>query len=72
MNQCRVPKRWSLEIPRVRNCILALADSGVELTDTSLINAFEVSAEYSLTDLLKKSVMRQVAEMTRQQSDMQT
>jgi hypothetical protein len=57
---------------RVRNCILALAANGVMLWDTTLIHAYDVSIKYSLTELLKKSVMRELASLTKQQIEMET
>ena len=54
-------------IARVRNCILALATNGVMLWDTTLVHAYEASLKYSISDLLKGEVMRDVAFVTRQQ-----
>lgn len=56
----------------MRNCILALAANGVMLWDTTLIHAYDVSIKYSLTELLKKSVMRELASLTKQQIEMET
>uniref|UniRef100_T1IPV8 Uncharacterized protein n=1 Tax=Strigamia maritima TaxID=126957 RepID=T1IPV8_STRMM len=51
---------------RIRNCILALANSRVMLYDTSIIYAYEESLKYSeAKHLLKPEVIADVAECTR-------
>lgn len=71
-NLTQVPRPSREVVSRVRNCILALAENGVMLWDTTLIHAYDVSMKFSLTDLLKKGVMREVANLTKQQIEMET
>ena len=51
--------------------LLALANNGVMLWDTTLIHAYDVSAKYELTELLQTQVTRDVARMTRQRIEME-
>jgi len=70
-NLTQVPRADREVVSRVRNCILALAENGVMLWDTTLIHAYDASMKFPLTDLLKKGVMREVADMTKQQIQME-
>ncbi|TRY74768.1 hypothetical protein TCAL_09194 [Tigriopus californicus] len=65
-NLSQVPTTDRTGIARVRNCILALAQNGVMLWDTTLANAYDACLKYPLTDLLKSDVMREIAFVTRQ------
>ena len=51
---------------RLRNVVLALANSGTMLWDTSIIYGYEASTKYSVTELLSPDCMRDVAHLTKQ------
>lgn len=53
-------------IGRVRNCILALAQSKVLLFDTSILFAYEESLKYNVAELLLPEPMVDVALLTQQ------
>lgn len=53
-------------IARIRNCILALAQSKMMLYDSSILYAFEESLKYAVVDLLTPEVMVDVAILTQQ------
>lgn len=62
-----VPKLDRLVMARLRNCILALAQHGVMLWDTTLTYAYEASTKYHPHELLQEEAMEEVANVTRQQ-----
>ena len=51
---------------RLRNVILALANNGTMLWDTSIMYGYEASSKYSVTELLSPDCMRDVAHLTKQ------
>lgn len=51
-------------IGRLRNCILALAQSKMMLFDTSILYAYEESLKYTVADLLIPEAMVDVAILT--------
>ncbi|XP_017774134.1 PREDICTED: exosome complex component RRP4 [Nicrophorus vespilloides] len=53
-------------IARIRNCILALAQSKMMLFDTSILFAFEESKKYAVAELLLPEAMVDVALLTQQ------
>lgn len=53
-------------IGRLRNCILALAQSKILLYDTSILYAYEESLKYAVPDLLIPEAMVDVAILTQQ------
>lgn len=59
-------------ISRVRNCILALAGSGVMIWDTSLMHAFEQSLKFKVKDLLRPDTMQEIAASVRHLVDLVT
>jgi len=65
-----VNKSERLVVARLRNCILALANSGVMLWDTSLTYAYDASARFQPQELLKEEVMLEVVGVTRQELEM--
>ena len=66
-----IPYTFIFFSSRVRNCVLALANNGVMLWDTTLIHAYDVSAKYELEELLQAQVMKDIARMTRQQIEIE-
>jgi len=62
-----VPKQDREVIARLRGCVLALANNGVMLWDTTLSYAYEAAARHTNTDLLKTDVMLEIAKSTRYQ-----
>lgn len=54
-------------ISRLKNCILALANSKVNLYDTSIVTAYEMSLKYTVSELLNPEQMYEIAMLTRQQ-----
>jgi len=62
-----VPKQDREVIARLRGCVLALANNGVMLWDTTLSYAYEAAARHTNTDLLKTEVMLEIAKSTRYQ-----
>ncbi|XP_049857816.1 exosome complex component RRP4 isoform X2 [Schistocerca gregaria] len=52
-------------IARLRNCILALANSKMMLYDTSIQYAFDESMKYKVAELLQPEPMKDVAVLTR-------
>lgn len=58
-------------IARLRNCILALAQSKMMIYDTSIVIAFEESQKYSPKELLIPEAMVDVALLTQQKLQMQ-
>jgi len=67
----RVPRADREVISRLRNCVLALADSWLMLYDTSILYAFEAAAKYPASDLLKPEVMLEVAGLTRSRLELE-
>ncbi|KAK9875146.1 hypothetical protein WA026_005937 [Henosepilachna vigintioctopunctata] len=61
-----VPKSIRATMARIRNCILALAQSKVMLFDSSITYAYEESTKYTLAELLLPEVMADVALSTQQ------
>lgn len=61
-----VPLAERETIARIRNCILALAQSKMMLYDTSIHYAFEESLKYKVSELLLPEAMQDVAELTQQ------
>ncbi|XP_065342438.1 exosome complex component RRP4 [Cloeon dipterum] len=59
-----VPKADREVIARLKNCILALANSKMMLYDTSIIYAYEESMKFTVTELLLPDVMVDVANLT--------
>lgn len=57
-------------IGRLRNCILALAQSKMMLYDTSIHYAYEESLKYNVAELLLPEAMLDVAELTLQRLTM--
>jgi len=55
---------------RVRNCILALAQSFMMLYDTSIIFAYEESLKYAVHELLLSEAMVDVAILTQHRLSM--
>lgn len=55
---------------RVRNCILALAQSYMMLYDTSIIFAYEESLKYAVHELLLPEAMVDVAVLTQHRLSM--
>ena len=53
-------------LARLRNVLLALANNGIMIWDTSIIYAQEASTKYSVTELLSPDCMRDVAHLTKQ------
>ena len=53
-------------LARLRNVLLALANNGVMIWDTSIIYGQEASNKYSVTELLSPDCMRDVAQLTKQ------
>lgn len=53
-------------IARIRNCILALAQSKIMLYDTSIMYAYEESLKYEPKELLLPEAMFDVAILTQQ------
>ena len=51
---------------RLRNVMVALANNGTMLWDTSIIYGYEASSKYSVTELLSPDCMRDVAHLTKQ------
>lgn len=66
-----VSKSERLIVARIRNCILALAQHGLMLWDTSLTYAYDASLKFQPQELLKDEVMSEVVAITRQQLEMQ-
>lgn len=62
----RVPQQDRQISARLRNCILALAQSNILLTDTSVTYACEESTKYSASELLQPEAALDVALLTRQ------
>lgn len=62
-----VPRQDREVIARLRGCVLALANNGVMLWDTTLSYAYEAAAKHTNTDLLKTDVMFEIAKSTRYQ-----
>lgn len=56
-----VPKETREAMGRVRNCILALAQSYMMLFDTSIVFAYEESLKYSVAEMLLPETMVDVA-----------
>lgn len=65
-----VNKSERLVVARLRNCILALANSGVMLWDTSLTYAYDASSRFQPSELLREEAMLEVVAITRQQLEM--
>lgn len=61
-----MPRETRETIGRLRNCILALAQSKVMLYDTTILYAFEESIKYSVAELLIPEAMVDVAILTKQ------
>ncbi|KAB0800870.1 hypothetical protein PPYR_05224 [Photinus pyralis] len=59
-----VPRGTRETIGRLRNCILALAQSNVMLFDTSILYAYEESLKYNVAELLLPEAMVDVAILT--------
>lgn len=57
-------------IARIRNCILALAQSKMLLYDTSILYAYEESLKYEVADLLIPEAMVDVCILTQQRLHM--
>lgn len=53
-------------IGRVRNCILALAQSKIMLFSTSIVYAYEESLKYNVAELLIPEAMVDIAILTQQ------
>jgi len=53
-------------VARLKNCISALANYGVQLYDTSVTYAYDSSLKFEVKDLLKQEVQEEVVDMTRQ------
>lgn len=53
-------------IARLRNCILALAQSKIMLYDTSILYAYEESKKYTVSSLLLPESMVDIALLTQQ------
>ncbi|XP_067002913.1 exosome complex component RRP4 isoform X1 [Anabrus simplex] len=66
-----VPREDREAIARLRNCILALANSKMLLYDTSIQYAFESSRKYEVSELLNPEPMLDVAVLTQQRLLMQ-
>ncbi|XP_044729712.1 exosome complex component RRP4 [Chrysoperla carnea] len=66
-----VPRAEREVIARLRNCILALAQSKIMLYDTSIVAAFEESMKYSIKELLIPEAMVDVALLTQQRLQME-
>ena len=67
-----VPKNERIVVARLRNTVMALANCGIMLWDTSLTYAYDASTRYEAQELLKEEVMNEVAQVTRQQLDLIT
>ncbi|KAK2167909.1 hypothetical protein LSH36_22g02009 [Paralvinella palmiformis] len=59
-------------IVRLRNCVVALAESHMTLYDTSIIYAYEESLKYTVKDLLKPEVKQEVADLCRQRLEQES
>lgn len=57
-------------IGRLRNCILALAQSKILLYDTSIIYAFEESLKYDVPELLIPENMLDISILTKERLHM--
>lgn len=66
-----VPKTDREVIARLRNCILALAQSKMMLYDTSILYAFEESMKYEVHELLNQEVIFDIAFLTQHRLRMQ-
>ncbi|XP_012252808.2 exosome complex component RRP4 [Athalia rosae] len=62
----RIPQQDRETCARLRNCILALAQSNILLTDTSVTYACEESTKYSVSELLQPEAALDVALLTQQ------
>ncbi|XP_018332099.1 exosome complex component RRP4 [Agrilus planipennis] len=65
-----IPRTERETIGRLRNCILALAQSKMLLYDTSILYAFEESLKYSVSELLIPESMVDVAMSTQHRINM--
>lgn len=65
-----VPRQERETIARLRNCILALAQSKMLLYDTSILYAFEESLKYEIADLLIPEAMVDVTILTQERLHM--
>ncbi|KAK6636815.1 Exosome complex component RRP4 [Polyplax serrata] len=62
--QLKVSKSDRIVLGRLRNCILALANSKISLYDTSIMYAYEESQKYTVSELLAPEPMLDVAVLT--------
>lgn len=58
-------------IGRLRNCILALAQSKILLFDTSIIYAYEESLKYTVAELLIPENMLDISILTKERIHLQ-
>jgi exosome complex component RRP4 len=65
-----VSKAERIILSRLRNCILALANAGIMLWDTSLSYAYDVSLKFQPQELLREEAMQEVADITRHQLEL--
>lgn len=65
-----VPRAERETIARLRNCVLALAQSKIMLHDTSILYAFEESMKYTVPELLLPEAMLEVAILTKERLNM--
>ncbi|CAH1131942.1 unnamed protein product [Ceutorhynchus assimilis] len=65
-----IPRDIREAMARVRNCILALAQSYMMLFNTSVVVAYEESLKYAVHELLLPEVMIDVALLTQQRMNM--
>lgn len=66
-----VPRGDREVIARLRNCILALAQSKTMLYDTSILYAFEESMKYEVHEILNQEVIFDIAFLTQHRLRMQ-
>ena len=52
-------------IARLKNCIQALANYGVQLYDTSVTYAYDASLKYEEKELLLEEVQEEIVDLTR-------
>lgn len=68
--QSQVSKGDRIVIGRLRNCVLALANSKMSLYDSSILYAYEESQKYTVSELLNPMAMVDVAALTAQRLQM--
>lgn len=67
-----VPHSLREAITRTRNVILCLAKYNIMLYDTTIVYAYDISREHSISQLLKPEVQLEVATLTRQKLQMES